>query len=70
MDMDKEIRNILVARINTVAAMLADDAKRLAFSGERYYKQNLNLLQKDYDTFRLLSELAFEIDSVLTGETE
>ena len=42
--MDKEIRNILAARIN--------------------------LLQKDYDTLRLLSELAFEIDSVLTGETE
>lgn len=70
MDMDKEIRNILVARINTVAAMLADDAKRLAFSGERYYKQNLNLLQKDFDTLRLLSEIAFEVDNVLTSETE
>lgn len=68
--MDKEIRNILAARINTVAAMLADDTKRLAFSGGRYYKQNLNLLQKDYDTLRLLSELAFEIDNVLSGETE
>ena len=68
--MDKEIRNILAARINTVAAMLADDANRLAFSGERYYKQNLNSLQKDFDTLRFLSEIAFEIDNVLTCETE
>lgn len=52
--MDKEIRDILSARINTVAAMLADDANRLAFSGERYYKQNLHLMQKDYDMLRLL----------------
>lgn len=68
--MDKEIRNILLARINTVAAMLADDAKRLAFSGERYYKQNLQLMQKDYDMLRLLSEITFEIDNVLTVKTE
>lgn len=68
--MDKEIRNILAARINTVAAMLADDAMRIAFSGGRYYQQNLNTLQKDFGTLRLLCETAFEIDNVLTGETE
>lgn len=68
--MDKEIRDILSARINTVAGMLADDAKRLAFSGGRYYQQNLMALQKDYDTLRLLSEIAFEIENVLSGETE
>lgn len=68
--MTKGIRNILVARINTVAAMLADDANQLAFSGERYYKQNLMALQKDFDMLRLLSEIAFEVDNVLTDETE
>lgn len=68
--MDKEIRDILSARINTVAAMLADDANRIAFSGERYYKQNLHLMQKDYDMLRLLSEITFEIDNVLTAKTE
>lgn len=68
--MTKEIRNILAARINTVAAMLADDANRLAFSGERYYKQNLMVLQKDFDTLRLLSEITFEVNNVLTSETE
>lgn len=68
--MDKEIRNILAARINSVAGMLADDAKRLAFSGGRYYQQNLITLQKDFDTLRLLSEIAFEVDNVLIGETE
>lgn len=68
--MDKEIRNILSARINTVAAMLADDANRLAFSGERYYKDNLRVMQKDYDMLRLLSEITLEIDNVLTAKSE
>lgn len=68
--MDKEIRNILSARINTVAAMLADDANQLAFSGERYYKVNLRVMQKDYDMLRLLSEITLEIDNVLTAKTE
>ena len=68
--MDKEIRDILLARINSVVALLADDATRIGFSGGRYYKQNLLLMQKDFDMLRLLSEITFEIDNVLTAKTE
>ena len=58
--MTKEIIEILSARINTLACMIADDAKRLAFSGG-YFKEKLIIMQKDYDTLRMLTEIAFEI---------
>lgn len=68
--MDKDIRNILLLRIKTALAMLSDDAMRIPFSGERCYQQNLKTLQNDFDTLCLLCEITFEIDNVLSGETE
>lgn len=59
----KDVNNIILARINTLSCMLADDAKRLVFSG-RYFKENLVVMQKDYDTLRLLAEIAFEINKL------
>ena len=59
----KDVNNIILTRINTLSCMLADDAKRLAFS-KRYFKENLVLMQKDYDTLRLLAEIVFEINNL------
>lgn len=59
----KDVNNIISARINTLSCMLTDDAKRLAFSSG-YFKENLVLMQKDYDTLRLLAEIAFEINNL------
>lgn len=58
-----DVINVIFVRINTLTAMLADDVKRLAFSGD-YFKENLLLMQKDYDTLRMLAEIAFEINNL------
>ena len=58
-----DVINVIFVRINTLNSMLADDVKRLAFSGD-YFKENLLLMQKDYDTLRMLAEIAFEINNL------
>lgn len=58
-----DVINVIFARINTLTSMLADDVKRLAFSGN-YFKENLLLMQKDYDTLRMLAEIVFEINNL------
>lgn len=40
-----DVINVIFVRINTLTIMLADDVKRLAFSGG-YFKENLLLMQK------------------------
>lgn len=59
----KDVNNIISVRINTLSCMLADDAKRLAF-GNGYFKENLVIMQKDYDIMRMLAEIAFEINNL------
>lgn len=59
----KDVNNVISARINTLSCMIADDAKRLAFRGG-YFKEKLVILQKDYDTLRMLAEIAFEINNL------
>lgn len=58
-----DVINVIFVRINTLNSMLADDVKRLVFSGD-YFKENLLLMQKDYDTLRMLAEIAFEINNL------
>lgn len=58
-----DVINVIFVRINTLTSMLANDVKRLAFSGD-YFKENLLLMQKDYDTLRMLAEIAFEINNL------
>lgn len=58
--MINEIIVILSARMNTLACMIADDAKSLAFSDDNF-REKLIIMQKDYDTLRMLTEIAFEI---------
>ena len=59
----EDVNNFIVARINTLSSMIANDAKRLVFSGG-YFKENLVIMQKDYDTLRMLAEIAFEINNL------
>lgn len=65
----KDINDIISARINTLSCMIADDAKRLGFNGG-YRKENLLIMQKDYDTLRMLAEIAFEINNLVDKSPE
>ena len=59
----EDVNNFIAARINTLSSMIADDAKRLAFSAGDF-KEKMLIMQNDYDALRMLAEIAFEINNL------